>query len=198
MPREGESGPEPLGRGSLSIEVPRPGGGGSLSSEIHVWRGSQARVGRGPGALYSEVQCIMDNGQRLTDGHTHYLPATSLAGGYKTFTDTLINWCTLIFTARKRSCGKVMFLRVSMILFTIQVCSRGVPGPGGCLVPGGSAWSWGGCLVLGGSAPGGTWSRGCLLQGGAWWRPPDGYCCGRYTSYWNAFLLCHIFTKKTT
>ena len=20
--------------------------------------------------------------------------------------------------------------------------------------------------------------------------PPDGYCCGRYASYWNAFLLC--------
>ena len=22
----------------------------------------------------------------------------------------------------------------------------------------------------------------------AWWRPPNGYCCGRYASYWNAFL----------
>ena len=36
----------------------------------------------------------------------------------------------------------------------------GVHGPGGCMVPG----------VLGGD-------------------PPDGYCCGLYTSYWNAFLL---------
>ena len=53
----------------------------------------------------------------------------------------------------------------------------GVPGPGG-LVPG--VWSrGGGCLV-----PGEVWS------GGAWWRPPlDGYCCGRYASYWNAFLF---------
>ena len=72
-------------------------GRGSLSSEIYAWRGSQARVGLGPGGLYSEVQCIMDNGHRLTDGYTHYLPATSLAGDYKAFTDTLINWCTLIF-----------------------------------------------------------------------------------------------------
>ena len=49
----------------------------------------------------------------------------------------------------------------------------GVPGPGG--MPG-----LGECLILGG----GAWS------GGAWWRPPqDGYCCGLYASYWNAFLL---------
>ena len=57
-------------------------------------------------------------------------------------------------------------------------------GPGGCLVPGG-VWSWGvpaqANACLGGSASGG---------GGAWWRPPrDGYCCGRYASYWNAFLF---------
>ena len=75
---------------------------------------------------------------------------------------------------------------------------------GGCLVPGG-------CLVLGVSAPGG--GGVCLVLGGAWSRgwggvgvsdpggvgipacteadPPgrDGYCCGRYASYWNAFLL---------
>ena len=43
----------------------------------------------------------------------------------------------------------------------------------------GGARSWG-CLLRGGSATG----------GGAWWRtPPDGYCCGRYASYWNAFLF---------
>ena len=55
---------------------------------------------------------------------------------------------------------------MSRILFTGGVCSQGVPGPGG------------GVFALG----------GCWSQGGAWWRPPDGYCCGRYTSYWNAFL----------
>ena len=47
--------------------------------------------------------------------------------------------------------------------------------------------SWGGSGL--GSAP-----RECLLQEGCrLWRgcgdPSDGYCCGRYASYWNAFLL---------
>ena len=65
-----------------------------------------------------------------------------------------------------------------------------MPGPGGsalggCLVPGGSAP--GGCLVLGGSTPGVcAWSRGGVVPGGD---TPHGYCCGRYASYWNAFLL---------
>ena len=36
-------------------------------------------------------------------------------------------------------------------------------------------WGWGG----------GSWSRG--VRGG------DGYCCGRYSSYWNAFLFPIIF-----
>ena len=45
----------------------------------------------------------------------------------------------------------------------------GVPGRGGGVpAPGGGACSWGG-------VPGGD--------------PPDGYCCGRYAFYWNAFLL---------
>ena len=45
-----------------------------------------------------------------------------------------------------------------------DVCSRGGQLSGG-----------GGCLLQEGSGPGG-------------WRPPcDGYCCGRYASYWNAF-----------
>ena len=42
---------------------------------------------------------------------------------------------------------------------------RGVPSPGGCLLPGGSG------------------PRECLVE-----TPPDGYCCGRYASYWNVFL----------
>ena len=33
-----------------------------------------------------------------------------------------------------------------------------------------------------------------------WGRPPppqaDGYCCGRYTSYWNAFLLGELFGQN--
>ena len=60
-------------------------------------------------------------------------------------------------TARKRSCGKVMFLHVSVILFT-----------GGCLVPGGlllggaCSGEWG-CLVPGGGVPG---PRGVPAPGG--------------------------------
>ena len=95
---------------------------------------------------------------------------------------------------------------------------RGVPGPrggvwcrGGCLVlgrvPGArGVWSWGvsgpggrclvlgGCLVPGGSGPrgvpgprGGVWSQGVPGED-----PPDGYCCGRYAFYWNAFLLTYF------
>ena len=56
---------------------------------------------------------------------------------------------------------------------------------GGCLVSGGVPGLRGGCLV-----PGGFWS------GGAWWRPPpDGYCCGRYASCWNAVLFGQFFLK---
>ena len=52
-----------------------------------------------------------------------------------------------------------------------------MPPPRGCLL-------WG-CLLQGVSAPG----VGVCSQGG-WWRPTwDGYCCGWYASYWNAFLF---------
>ena len=51
---------------------------------------------------------------------------------------------------------------------------------------------------LGGSAPGGpgpggggAWSGGVGIPACTEADPPgkDGYCCGRYASYWNAFLL---------
>ena len=41
--------------------------------------------------------------------------------------------------------------------FCPRVCSRG-----GCLLPGGGAWSRRGC----------AWSRGGAWSGGSWWRPP--------------------------
>ena len=56
---------------------------------------------------------------------------------------------------------------------------------GGCAcsqggsVPGGGAWSWWLPALMGVPAPG-----GCLVE-----IPWDSYCCGRYVSYWNAFLL---------
>ena len=70
--------------------------------------------------------------------------------------------CLGFFTARNEVWARLYFHR-RLILFT-----GGMPGPGelsgprGCLV-------WG---VPGGDPP-----------------PPDGYCCRRYASYWNAFLL---------
>ena len=57
-------------------------------------------------------------------------------------------------------------------------CSRGVPAPG--------VSAPGGCLLWGVPAPG-----GCLLGEGGVETPPktSSYCCRRYASYWNAFLL---------
>ena len=63
----------------------------------------------------------------------------------------------------QRSWGKVIFSQASQG----GLAPGGMPGPRGGLVPGGAAWS-----------------RGGLLE-----TPRDGYCCGRYASYWNAFLL---------
>ena len=59
--------------------------------------------------------------------------------------------------------------------------SRGVPGLGG--VCSGGHLVWGVVPGPGGvSAPGG-WG-GCPVE-----TPQDSYCCGRYASYWNAFLF---------
>ena len=75
---------------------------------------------------------------------------------------------------------------------------------GWCLLPEGGACSGGGCLLL----PGGRRSSPrevpapwggrvpALVRGGVFccMPPPDGYCCGRYASYWNAFFSHKIFT----
>ena len=51
-------------------------------------------------------------------------------------------------------------------------CSQGVPARGGGLVPRGSG-------------PGGSGDP-----------PRDGYCCGRYASYWNVFLFGKTFAEN--
>ena len=119
----------------------------------------------------------------------------------------------MLFTARKRSLGQGnIFAPVCHsvhggvwyggclvsegYLVSGGAWSQVVPGLRWCLVPRGGAWSWG------------VWSRGvpgprgmpglggCLILGGAWWRPPrDGHCCGRYASYWNAFLFALFLLK---
>ena len=69
-------------------------------------------------------------------------------------------------------------------------------------------WGHGGLLkgglLWGGASSGVVWSRGCLLCGvpapeGVCEDPlpkADGYCCGRYASYWNAFLFKHVSNKS--
>ena len=88
-----------------------------------------------------------------------------------------------LITAHKRSLGQSNIFR--------SVSTGGgagcVSAPGGCLVwgvpvPGGVSSR--GSLVWGASGP-----RGVSAPGGPGGDPPDGYCCGRYASYLNAFLL---------
>ena len=101
--------------------------------------------------------------------------------------------------------GKVMCLQVCVCPEGGACsCSRGVCS-GVC-----SSVCSGGGGVPGGDeaptpAPGGVWSgrvpaprgsvcsRGCLLWGVPGGDPPNGYCCGRYASYWNAFLFLRNF-----
>ena len=96
----------------------------------------------------------------------------------------LLNPIFGMFTARNEVGARLYFHR------HVWFCSQG------------GAWSWGGCLVLGGEpGPGG----GCLVPGGRCLvlggpgpgglveTPRDGYCCGRYASYWNAFLFMYVF-----
>ena len=108
-----------------------------------------------------------------------------------------------IFTVRKRSLGQGnIFKSVCHSVHRRGAWFWGVPGPGGCLVPGGVPGPGrylvpGECLVQGEGVPGpagclvpgAAWCQGGAWSRGAWWRPPDDYCCLRYASYWNAFLL---------
>ena len=110
----------------------------------------------------------------------------------------------LIFTTCKRSLGQGnIFTSVCQEFCSVGRCypsmhCRWYPSMPCSRSPGGSAP--GGCLLQGVCSGGVcSWEGGCLLRGvcswgGAWWRPPwDGYCCGRYASYWNAFLLSPVF-----
>ena len=110
----------------------------------------------------------------------------------------------MVLITVRNEVAKVMFLHVSvshsvhrkgrlLSQHALQVVSQhalqqgglllgGVPTPGGCS-PGRSASGGGAC------------SKGGLLwKGGGVETPPkaDGYCCGRYASYWNAFLFGKI------
>ena len=96
-------------------------------------------------------------------------------------------WSNVSFVTVRNEVAKVMFLQVC-------VCPRGgglllgVPCPRGS-APGGGVPGSGGCLVLGGGIPACTEADPSRR---------DGYCCGRYASYWNAFLLVYIFEPFPT
>ena len=81
----------------------------------------------------------------------------------------------------QRSCEGYVFTGVCLSTggVTVGCLVRGVPGPGGCLVGGSASAGWGG-----------GWYPTCTEAD-----PPgrDGYCCGRYASYWNAFLFLLLF-----
>ena len=102
--------------------------------------------------------------------------------------------CYVFFTARKRICGKVMFLQASVILLTGGLrgwwggmcgCWGGLHGFLGGMhgFLGGHVWFfWGVCMVFFGGMPG-FFGGVCI-----------GYdeirsMSGRYASYWNAFLF---------
>ena len=55
------------------------------------------------------------------------------------------------------------------------------------------------CLVRGVHGPGGCMVLGGLVSQHALRQPPpgrDGYCCGRYASYWNVFLFVYFFITR--
>ena len=101
--------------------------------------------------------------------------------------------------------AKVMFLHMSVILCTggggvvsqhaLQVVSQHAlqPTPGRGL----QVHTWGSPgSHLGGGVSRPT-PRGCVCIPACTEADPpvDGYCCGRYASYWNAFLL-HVYSNK--
>ena len=85
--------------------------------------------------------------------------------------------------------AKVMFLQVS-------VCPQGGSGPGGVWSQEGvsgprGVWSWGGVCSRDSLSTG----EGVGIPAYTEATPPprDSHCCGRYASYWNAFLFEIVF-----
>ena len=91
----------------------------------------------------------------------------------------------LFITVRKRSLRRLCFHRC------LSVCPAGCPGPGrgvcprGCQGPGPRGLSRPRPRGCPGPGPEG----GCIP---ACTEAADGYCCGRYASYWNVFLFLFL------
>ena len=107
--------------------------------------------------------------------------------------------CILVFTAPTKLRQGYIFTGICHSVNregAIPAClAAGLQGEG--LLPGGGCGLLieGGLLVWFGGAEGHNRRpphQKAITEGGAWWRhlppPGDGYCCGRYASYWNAFL----------
>ena len=96
----------------------------------------------------------------------------------------------------QRSWGKVMFLQASVILLTGGVCYPSMHcmlllWPSVVVTFWLKAAFWYGLLGVGAEGHNRRPPHQKAITV-AWWRPPpppDGYCCGRYASYWNAFLF---------
>ena len=84
-----------------------------------------------------------------------------------------------------------MFLHLSVILFTWGCLCLGVSLSGGVSVQGGLCR--GGVSVHGGSLSRGSLSVGPLSGGISVRETPRTVTCGRYASYWNAFLFTNKF-----
>ena len=82
--------------------------------------------------------------------------------------------------------NKVLISSSTMLTLTLIAARKRSLGQGNMFT--GVCLSTGGCLVHGGVGA----CSGGSGPGRTWWRPPDSYCCRRYASYWNAFLLNRI------
>ena len=94
--------------------------------------------------------------------------------------------CLSLITALNEVCEGYVFTGVCD--FVNKGGGGGVPGPGGVCSQGGVVCSRGRVCSLGMSGLGGLVLGGCLVE-----TPRDGHCCGRYVSYWNAFLFFDLF-----
>ena len=133
----------------------------SCFAEAYLWCDTFAGV-------YSQ-----HSGQSLSAGVARLKWETSdLAVRRANHSATVSSFTGMLSCYRPQSCGKVMFLRLSVILFT-----------GGSVCPGGSL------------------SRESLSEGSArvsvQRHPSVRWKSGRYASYWNAFLLWGFLGKIT-
>ena len=95
--------------------------------------------------------------------------------------NTPFSWNLLLLT-NGDNCYRLANEVWGKVIFSEACVKNSYHGGGGVSAPGGVVCSWGV------SASGGVCSMG-LLWGVPGGDPPDGHCCGRYASYWNAFLF---------